>query len=148
MVSAPPDCPLCPRLCRSRKAVVNGYGPLPARVLIIAQNPGREEEAQGRPLVGWSGRVLRERLLVLAGIDPESVRYENIVRCRPPRKADGKGDDVPKAAEVAACRGFLEAAIAACQPEIIITLGQPALAWFIPGGKLSALHGRAQEVQF
>src|SRR3990167_638614 len=142
---SPPNCQACPRLVNSRKAIVQGYGPLPAQVMVVAQNPGREEEVVGRPLVGWSGKVLRERLLPLAGIDPETVRYENIVRCRPPKKPDGSGDSVPTAAEDAACRGYLWAAIEAARPDFIITLGQPALSWFFPKLKLSACHGRAQE---
>ena len=141
-IGAPTDCALCDRLCRSRKAVVNGSGPLPARVLVVAQNPGREEEIHGYPLYekAFSGSRLRDSLMPLAGIDPALVRYENIVRCRPPRGR--QGDLPPKSAEIANCRPFLLAAITACEPQLIITLGAPAFNWFFPRAKLDLTHGR------
>ena len=143
---APLDCALCDRLCRSRRAVVNGAGPLPASIMVVAQNPGREEEIHGYPLYekAFSGSRLRDSLMPLAGIDPQLVRYENIVRCRPPR---GKqGDLPPKPDEITNCRPFLLAAIAACKPALIITLGAPALRWFLPKAKLDLVHGKLQEV--
>ena len=142
------DCQLCPRLCQSRLVVVNGSGPVPAQILIVAQAPGRSEEQADppQPLVGWSGQRLREKLMPLAGIDPNAVRYENIVRCRPPAKKGG--DMPPTAAEVANCRQFLSAAIAAVQPTVIITLGAPALRWFLPTAKLEQCHGQPQSVDF
>jgi len=141
-LNAPPDCSRCPRLVGSRRAVVNGSGLLPSRVLVIAQNPGREEEVQGAPLVGWSGKKL-DYLAGLAGLTPGSYRKENVVRCRPPR---GKGGDLPpKPDEIANCTPFLRAAIEACHPEFIVTLGAPALKWFFPLGKLETWHGRVIE---
>jgi len=141
-LNAPPDCALCPRLVGSRRAVVNGAGPLPARVLVIAQAPGREEEIAGAPLVGWSGKTL-DYLAGLAGLAPGSYRKENVVRCRPPR---GKGGDLPpKPDEIGNCAPFLRAALDACQPEFVVTLGAPALKWFFSGAKLEQGHGRPQE---
>ena len=141
-MNAPTDCALCPRLVGSRRAVVNGSGPLPARVLVIAQNPGREEEIAGYPLCekGWSGSRVREKLLPLAGLDPAAVRFENIARCRPPR---GKRGDLPLLpTEIANCAPFLAAVIEACQPQIIVAVGAPALSWFMPNAKLGVEHGR------
>ena len=105
-MNAPLDCSLCPRLCQSRLAVVNGSGPVPADIMVVAQAPGRDEERAEipQPLVGWSGKRLREKLMPLANINPATVRYENIVRCRPPVKKGG--DMPPTAAEVANCRQF------------------------------------------
>ena len=139
MLNAPHDCALCPRLVSSRRAVVNGAGPLPARVLVVAQAPGREEEVKGEPLVGWSGKRL-DYLAGLAGLETGTYRKENIVRCRPPR---GKGGDLPpKPDEIGNCAPFLHAAISACQPEFIITLGASALRWFLPNAKLETCHGK------
>ena len=143
-MNAPSDCVLCPRLVQSRRAVVNGSGPIPARVLVVAQNPGREEEIAGYPLCekGWSGSRVRDKLLPLAGLTAEEVRFENIARCRPPR---GKKGDLPLLpSEIANCAPFLTAVIEACQPQIIVAVGAPALAWFLPEAKLAATHGQPQ----
>ena len=121
VISAPNDCLLCPRLCVSRKAVVNGVGPLPADILIVAQNPGAKEESANPPvpLIGWSG----QRLAVLcqqAGFSLLDTRRENIVRCRPPKAPKG-GDSTPTKAEIEQCAPFLLAVIEECKPRIIIT---------------------------
>jgi len=148
-MNAPPDCSLCPRLVESRVAVVNGKGPIDAEVLIVAQNPGEWEEVLGYPLCekGWSGRKVRDKLLPLAGLTAEEVRWENIVRCRPPRMPKG-GDYPPTAKEVSACRGFLLSTIQAVGPKVIITLGAPALDWFFPDAKLSNIHGQRMEWRY
>lgn len=148
-LKAPPDCALCPRLVASRKMVVNGFGPLPADTLIIAQNPGRVEEVKGRPLYekAYSGEKLREELLPRAGLDSKEVRYENIVRCRPPKKRVG-GDFPPTPEEVRNCAPFLFETIRRCRPRCIITLGALAYKWFFPKGKLDQDHGRSFQVKF
>lgn len=148
-MDAPKDCSLCPRLVESRVAVVNGKGPMDAEVLIVAQNPGEWEEVLGYPLCekGWSGRKVRDKLLPLAGLTPEEVRWENIARCRPPRMPKG-GDYPPTAKEVSACRGFLLSTIQTVAPKVIITLGAPALDWFFPDAKLSSVHGQRLEWEY
>ena len=136
---APEDCALCPRLAESRRAVVNGSGPLPSRVLVITQNPGREEEIAGEPLVGWSGQKL-DYLAGLAGLAPGTYRKENVARCRPPRGP--KGDLPLRPDEIRNCAPFLKASIATCNPAVIVTLGAPALRWFLPNAGLASAHGR------
>ena len=145
LLGAPTDCSRCTRLCLSRKMVVQGAGPLPADILVVAQAPGRLEEIHGYPLYekAWSGSRLRYKLMPLAGIDPEQVRYENIVRCRPPRHKGG--DDPPTAGEIKKCAPFLlevitEAFNGVSDP-CIITLGIPAWKWFNTEYALSTSHG-------
>lgn len=163
MSNAPPDCSACPRLCASRKAVVNGWGPGNADIMVIGQGPGKEEERHKppQPLVGWSGRRL-VYLFAVAGVIPMPdlaamsrievrewyqeartslpVRLENITRCRPPRTKTG--DLPPKPEEIANCRGYLEATLAEVRPAFVITLGAPALKWFRPDGKIAEIHGK------
>ncbi len=137
-MNAPADCPRCPRLCASRKAVVNGFGPEDARIVVVGQGPGRIEEKRLRPFCGWSGDRI-EYLLGLAGIDPDTVRLENITRCRTPR---GKGGDLPpRPEEIAACREFLLAGLT--RAEVVIAVGAPALRWFFPKESIANVHGRA-----
>lgn len=140
VVGAPPACARCPRLCASRRGVVNGAGPLDASVWVVAQNPGPREEIEGVPLVGWSGSRLREKLMPEAGLDPATVHYENIVRCRPPRTRTG--DLPPTATEIAACRPYLEELLQAHHPRYIITLGNLPLRWFDPAKRVGLQHGR------
>lgn len=78
-MSAPSDCTRCP-LHRTRTNVVNARGNPEARVLVIGEAPGAEEDACGLPFVGRSGKLLDE-VIAEAGVD---VRIENLVRCRPP----------------------------------------------------------------
>lgn len=137
---APPDCARCPRLVGSRKVVVNGFGPLPASIWLVGQGPGREEEKQGRPLCGWSGERV-DYLLELAGVDPSTVRRENITRCRPPRGP--KGDLPPTPEEIRSCAPFLTEALAEHPPRYIVALGAPAAKWFLSDCKISQDHGRA-----
>ena len=84
VIDAPKDCVRCPRLCASRKQVVNSAGPVPARVMVVAQNPGRNEEDEGVPLSpnGWSGN--RFAWLIEHHTDWNwcDIRRANIVRCR------------------------------------------------------------------
>ncbi len=135
---APADCARCPRLCASRKAVVNGFGPEDAQIVVIGQGPGRIEEQRLRPFCGWSGDRI-DYLLGLAGIDPETVRLENITRCRTPR---GKSGDLPpKPEEIDACREFLLASLTTAS--VVIAVGAPALKWFFPGESIANVHGRA-----
>ena len=143
MSNAPLDCSLCPRLCTSRRTVVNGVGPKDARIMVISCNPDTMDEKHGEPLYHrvWAGKKVRKYLLPLAGIDPNEVRYENIVRCNPPRGKKGKAG-TPTAKEIETCRMFLAESIDSINPDYIITLGAAALKWFLPDEKISEVHGQ------
>lgn len=69
---------------------VEGSYPDSARVLILAENPGREEEAAGIPLVGKTGQMLEKTFLPLAGLAPYEIAKDNVIRCRyqPPGKGE------------------------------------------------------------
>jgi len=141
----PRSCTTCPRLVASRRCVVPGFGPVPADVMVVAQGPGAQEEKNGQPLwhKAWSGGKLRYKLMPLAGINHESVRYENVTACRGPK---GKtGDAPPTAKEIANCRQYLMEAIRQTKPKFIITLGAPAMKWFAPKVKLDEVHGQMIE---
>lgn len=136
------DCALCPRLCESRTAVVTGDGPLPCDVLVVAQAPGKQEEIQGKPLIGWSGKKLYYLATEIAGLDWSKLRRTNIVCCRPPYKAGG--DLPPKPDEIRNCAPFLLSEITEAAPRLIITLGAPACKWFFPKAKFKELRGKTQ----
>jgi uracil-DNA glycosylase family 4 len=124
-------------LCTSRKLSVPGEGPANSEVLFIGEGPGFHENEQGRPFVGAAGNFLNE-LLSEAGLKRSEVWIGNVVKCRPPGNRD------PLTEELSACNEYLERQIAAINPKIIITLGRFSMAKYMPGAKISAVHGQMQ----
>jgi uracil-DNA glycosylase len=111
------DCTRCPKLVESRSQIVNGTGPEDADVLFVGEGPGAQEDEQGEPFVGRSGSVLDEQLRAV-GLDRETVRITNCVRCRPPENRD------PTKEELGNCREYLDQEIDRLDPDVIVTLGK------------------------
>ncbi len=126
-------------LHHSRKHAVPGEGPATSEIMFIGEGPGFHENEQGRPFVGAAGQFLDE-LLAKAGLKRTDVWIGNVVKCRPP----GNRDPLPE--ELAACNTYLERQIAAINPKIIITLGRYSMAKFMPGAKISSVHGQMRRV--
>jgi uracil-DNA glycosylase family 4 len=126
-------------LYRSRKKAVPGEGPANAEIMFIGEGPGFNENEQGRPFVGAAGNFLNE-LLAEAGLKRSDVWIGNVVKCRPP----GNRDPLPE--ELSACDAYLERQIAAINPKIIITLGRYSMSKFMPGAKISSVHGQMRRV--
>lgn len=126
-------------LQHSRKLAVPGEGPADSEIMCIGEGPGFHENEQGRPFVGAAGKFLDE-LLAAAGLKRSQVWIGNVVKCRPP----GNRDPLPD--ELAACNEYLERQIRAINPSIIITLGRFSMSRFLPGAKISAVHGQMKKV--
>ncbi len=126
-------------LYHSRKHAVPGEGPADAEIMFIGEGPGFYENEQGRPFVGAAGKFLDD-LLAQAGLKRQQVWITNVVKCRPP----GNRDPLPE--EVETCNPYLERQIAAINPSIIITLGRYSMGKFMPGAKISAVHGQMRKV--
>lgn len=131
-------CTLC-ELSRMRTQAVPGEGSPQARVMLIGEGPGMNEDKQGKPFVGASGKFLTE-LLGKAGLAREDVFITNVVKCRPPSNRDPLPD------EIHACSLYLERQIAAIDPEVIVTLGRFSMAKFFPGERITRIHGQAKKV--
>jgi DNA polymerase len=131
-------CEKC-ELHKTRKKSVPGEGPDKAEIMLIGEGPGFYENEQGRPFVGAAGSFLNE-LLAQAGLKRSDVWIGNVVKCRPPGNRD------PEAPELAACDTYLERQIAAIDPKIIITLGRFSMAKFMPGVRISQVHGQMRRV--
>lgn len=119
--------------CPLRKTATNlvfGDGNPRARVVLIGEGPGAEEDRKGLPFVGMSGRLL-DRMLASIGLDRTKVFISNTVFWRPP------GNRTPTSSEVAVCLPFVERIIELISPEILVTLGGPAA---------SALLGQKQGI--
>lgn len=123
-----------------RKNAVPGEGPHNAEVMLIGEGPGFYENEQGRPFVGAAGKFLDE-LLQNAGLLRKDVFITNVVKCRPPQNRD------PLPEELSACDGFLERQIGAINPMVIVTLGRFSMGKFLPGVKISEIHGKARWVK-
>ena len=126
-------------LNETRKKSVPGDGPADAEIMFIGEGPGFHENEQGHPFVGAAGKFL-DQLLAQAGVTRDEVFIANVVKCRPP----GNRDPLPE--ELAACDEYLEAQIQTINPSIIVTLGRFSMNKFIPGAKISTIHGQMRKV--
>ncbi len=127
------------QLSFSRKRSVPGEGPDDAEVMLIGEGPGFYENEHGRPFVGAAGKFLDE-LLQKAGLNRETVFITNVVKCRPPANRDPLPD------ELIACNKFLERQIETINPKVIVTLGRFSMGKFLPGARISSIHGQASWV--
>jgi uracil-DNA glycosylase len=116
--------------------VVPGEGNPKAEILFIGEAPGAEEDKQGRPFVGASGKFLSQ-MLESINLKREDVFIANVLKCRPPANRD------PLPEEAAACWPWLLAQIKAIKPKLIVPLGRHAMERFLPNQKISQIHGMA-----
>jgi uracil-DNA glycosylase len=119
------DCRNCP-LWRNATQTVFGAGGPSAKIMLIGEQPGDQEDLQGKPFVGPAGRLL-DWSLAEAGIDRQKVYVTNVVKhfkWEPGGKR--RIHKKPNAAEIAACRPWLEAEIVAIKPAVIVCLGATA----------------------
>jgi uracil-DNA glycosylase len=105
---------------------VFGEGPHTAKIMLVGEQPGNDEDLQGRPFVGSAGRLLNTALEE-AGIDRKLVYVTNAVKHfkwepRGKRRIHKK----PSTTEIAACRPWLDAEITAIRPEVIVCMGATA----------------------
>jgi len=132
-------CTRC-KLCQSRTHIAFGSGSARARLLVVGEGPGEEEDKQAKPFVGRAGQLLT-RMLAAVDFDRERDCYiANVVKCRPERNRNPEPD------EVAACNPFLMAQIDTIRPRVILALGNFA-AQTLLGVKdgITKLRGRIYE---
>ncbi len=114
-------CTAC-KLSSTRRQVVFGVGNPQARLMLIGEGPGQEEDRTGKPFVGQAGQLL-EQILGAVGIAREEVYIANVVKCRPPNNRNPEPD------EIIACEDWLLEQIRLIKPQIIITLGNVPTQW-------------------
>ena len=112
----PEGCQLC-GLCSGRTNIVLPDGNPDSRIVFVGEGPGENEDLEGRPFVGKSGKILSS-MMEEAGFSRSDVLITNTVKCRPP----GNRDPTPE--EMAACRVFLESEIS--DALLVIGLGKSA----------------------
>lgn len=135
LATAVRGCTRCPELAATRTTVVPAEVPPGARLLVLGEAPGAEEDASGRPFVGRSGQLL-DLLLAEAGGSRASVAVLNTLKCRPP------GNRAPSRTETAHCRDWTERWLELADPAVVITLGLSATRWFLGPVTLSAVRGQ------
>lgn len=121
--------------------LVFGEGNPDSKVYFIGEAPGYFEDQQGRPFVGQAGKLL-EKLLESIGLKRQDVYISNIVRFRPPENRD------PTDEEIAAFKPYVDQEIKIIDPEVIVTLGRFSMNKFLPGTKISQIHGQARTVDW
>jgi len=133
---------ICKRceLWKFRKNAVPGEGPADARIMIIGQAPGVQEDKTGRPFIGPAGKFLNY-LLELAGLEREKIFITSPLKCLPQPPINRK----PKKEEIEACLPWLKKQIAIIDPEIFILLGEIAFFVFFPDESLKNFRGKMIE---
>lgn len=119
LTTAVSECRAC-GLCERRKQAVFGVGDRQAEWMFVGEGPGAEEDERGEPFVGQAGKLLDAMLEAVSLKRGSNVYIANAVKCRPP------GNRTPEAAEIAACRPYLERQIELVKPKLLIALGRPA----------------------
>lgn len=126
-------------LCEGRTNVVFGVGNPNARVMIIGEAPGKNEDLQGEPFVGAAGKFLNE-LLDIAGLKREDVFIANVLKCRPPGNRD------PRVEEIQTCTPFLREQTRTISPEFLVTLGNFSTKFVLKTDVgITRLHGKLQQ---
>jgi len=115
------NCKKC-SLHKTRAYPVIGQGNHQAKIILVGEAPGFNEDRTGFPFCGQAGKILDE-LLNSVDIKREDVYVTNILKCRPP------GNRNPRPEEIGACTQYLERQIKIIKPEIICTLGNFSTAY-------------------
>ena len=128
------DCRKC-ALSEKRTNAVPGEGSPTADIMFIGEGPGFNEDREGRPFVGRSGRFLDEMLAEI-GLRRQDVYITNVVKCRPP----GNRDPLPS--EIEACNPYLDAQIEMIAPRVVVMLGKYSFNRFFPGESIGRARGK------
>ncbi len=132
---------ICPDLAREAKNLVMGDGNVNAEIVFIGEAPGKNEDEIGLPFVGAAGKFLDE-MLGSARIKRSNVYITNIVKYRPPNNRD------PLPEEKKAMWPYLVRQLDVIRPTIVVTLGRHSMEYFLPGSKISQVHGQPKRIPF
>jgi DNA polymerase len=133
------SCKNCP-LYAGRNHAVPGAGSYNAKLMIVGEGPGQEEDLQGKPFVGRAGKLLTQ-LLSEIGISRGDVYITNVVKCRPPNNR------VPEESEIQSCIGYLKRQIEIINPKIVLILGSTALKAVVGEKSITKVRGEEIEIE-
>lgn len=140
-------CTRCPLYCNATQGVA-GEGPERARIMLVGEQPGDQEDLQGRPFVGPAGQVLNEALEE-AGLDRTRLFLTNAVKHF---KFEPRGKrrlhQNPTTGEIDICRWWLDKERALVQPDLIVTLGASALRGVTgKSASITSMRGAVHELE-
>ncbi len=132
---------ICPELAKGATQLVVGSGNPDADLVFVGEAPGKNEDLQGKPFVGASGKLLDEMLDSIS-LTRDDVYITNIVKYRPPNNRD------PLPAEKQAFLPFLQAQIEVIQPKVVIPLGRHSMNCFLPDLQIGKVHGQIHQISW
>ncbi len=137
------NCKNC-NLYKTRNKTVFGEGSLNAKIMLIGEAPGRNEDIQGRPFVGKAGKILDD-LLDFIDLKRNNVYITNILICRPPKNRN------PLKKEINICKKYLDLQIDIIQPDIIVPMGNFSISdilnkFDLKVDKISNIHGNIYKI--
>ncbi|HDI03221.1 MAG TPA: uracil-DNA glycosylase [Candidatus Pacearchaeota archaeon] len=122
-------------LWKTRNKVVFGEGPINAKIMLIGQAPGKQEDKVGEPFVGRAGKLLN-KLLRKAGIKRDECFITSVLKCFPPKNRK------PKKQEIRKCKPYLLKQIELIRPKVIVLLGNIAVEAILGKTKLKEIRGK------
>jgi len=131
---------VCPELEQQATQLVFGDGNPNADIVVIGEAPGKNEDIQGKPFVGAAGKFLNE-MLDSINLIREDIYITNIVKYRPPNNRD------PLPEEKRAFWPYLVRQLDIIHPKLVVTLGRHSMEYFLPGQKISQIHGQPKRIK-
>lgn len=135
------DNKVCPDLAVQATQLVFADGNANAKIVFIGEAPGKKEDETGKPFVGAAGKFLDE-MLASIGLKRDDIYITNIVKYRPPNNRD------PEPEEKQAFLPYLVRQLEVIKPAVVITLGRHSMEAFLPGFKISQVHGEPKRIAF
>lgn len=132
---------VCPDLAASATQLVFGDGNPEADIVFIGEAPGKQEDLQGKPFVGASGKFLNEMLQSIH-LSRDKIYITNIVKYRPLDNRD------PLPQEKEEFLPYLERQLDIINPKVIVTLGRHSTNVFLPKLQISQIHGQTKRIVF
>ena len=138
------NCKKC-ELWKTRNKALVGDGSVNARIMVIGESPGYNEDLQGRAFVGEAGKIL-DQLLYIIKLKRSNIYITNVLKCHPPKNHN------PTKQEIDSCINYLDKQIEVIKPKIIITLGKYASKeilnkFNLEFSKISEVHGKLFDVK-
>lgn len=131
---------VCPDLAGQAKNLVMGDGNPDADIVFIGEAPGKNEDEQGLPFVGASGKFLSE-MLESIGLQRKDIYITNIVKYRPPSNRD------PLPEEKKEFLPYLQRQLEVIAPKVVVTLGRHSTNCFLPDLQISKSHGEPKRIK-
>lgn len=130
---------ICPDLAKQATQLVMGDGNPNADIVFIGEAPGKQEDIQGKPFIGASGKFLDE-LFKSVNMNRQDVFITSILKYRPPANRD------PSTAEKQAFWPYMVRQLEVIEPTVVVTLGRHSMLQFLPEAEIGQVHGQIKRI--